>query len=65
MNLGDEKMKVISGILANLGQICIASLVIPFAIGNTQNTPTFIIGSLLAMLFWSASVAFIRDNEKI
>lgn len=63
MELGVEKMKVISGILANLGQVCIASMVVPFAIGNTQSASAFIVGSLLAILFWSASVAFIKNEE--
>lgn len=62
MKLGLEKRKVISGILANLGQVCIASMVVPFAVGNLENISTLIAGSLLAMLFWSLSVAFVNEG---
>lgn len=65
MNFGAEKMKVVSGILANLGQVCVASLVVPFVTGNVERIPVLAAGLFLATLFWSLSVAFIREETHL
>ena len=65
VKLSYEKLKVVSGILSNLGQICVASLVVPFFINAKNNFSVFVFGSLLAILFWSLGIAFVKEKEII
>lgn len=65
VKLSYEKLKIVSGILSNLGQICVASLVVPFFVGSENNLSVFVFGSLLAILFWSLGIAFVKEKETI
>jgi len=60
--LNREQLKVLSGISANLGHICIASIVVPLAIPTIQNNAaaTVVFGSLSALIFWASSILIVR-----
>jgi hypothetical protein len=60
--LSHEQLKTVSGILANLGQVCIASAVFPFVVPRFAPEAALSIfsGALLALFFWALSVAFVK-----
>ena len=58
-----EQLKVISGILANLGHISITSVVLPFILPGYINGAVglILLGSLLAILFWIFSILLVKN----
>lgn len=58
-----EQLKAISGIMAGLGQVCIASAVVPFIVPSFMPNamPTIVAGSLLAILFWTMSITSVKS----
>ena len=58
-----EQIKTLSEILADLGQVSIASVVIPFVIPTFSKDAimTIIIGTLLALLFWTLSILLVKN----
>lgn len=61
--LSIEQLKAIAGILSDLGQICIASVVIPFVFPSFAEDalPTIVLGLLLAIFFWTLSILSVRS----
>ena len=60
--LSSEQLKTLSGILANLGQGCIASAVFPFIVPRfaPEAASSIFSGVLLALFFWTLSIAFVK-----
>lgn len=58
-----EQLKAISAILKDLGQVCIASAVVPFVIPHfISGTASIIfVGALLAILFWTLSIITVKS----
>ncbi len=65
LELQDEQRKVVSDILVNLGNISLASVALPFLVPMTSvgALPAAILGTLLALLFWSLSVVVVKDLD--
>ncbi len=58
-----EQYKTISGILADLGQVCVASAVVPFVIPHfSPDAMASIIGGFMfAIFFFGSSVALVKN----
>ena len=61
--LSSEQIKTASSILADLGQVAIASAVVPFLIPDfrPEAMATIMFGSLLAFLFWTLSIFAVQS----
>ena len=62
--LSSEQIKTLSAILADLGQVSIASVVIPFVIPTFSENAlaTIISGTLVAILLWTLSILFVKNT---
>ena len=65
--LSKEQIRVVSNILLDLGQISVASVVLPFVVPDFHDDawPTIVSGSLLASLFWFLSILSAKKAETI
>ena len=61
--LSSEQIKTTSSILGDLGQVAIASAVVPFVIPDfrPEAMATIMFGSLLALLFWVLSILAVKS----
>ena len=58
------QLKTISEIFSDIGQVCIASMVIPFIIPGFEKDQiaTIILGTSLALLFWTLSILLVKKG---
>jgi len=61
--LSPAQIKNISAIAADLGQVCIASAVVPFVVPQfaPEAVTTIISGLLFAVIFWILSIVFVKN----
>jgi hypothetical protein len=62
-----EQLKVLADILENIGNISLASVVLPYVIPHVQRSEvmTIIGGLVVACLFWTLSVLLVKNNYSI
>lgn len=61
-NLTDTQLKMLAEIIANAGQVCLASIVVPFLFGSaTMNIQLLLIGLTLTAICWLSSLILIKD----
>lgn len=58
----DSQLKALSDIFADIGQVCFASMVVPFLVSGLDSRGAVMLtsGLILAFLFWSASILSVR-----
>ena len=63
--MSSEQIRIVARILADLGQISTASVVVPFLIPTfaSEAITTIISGILMALVFWSLSVLSVKGLQ--
>ena len=61
--LSSEQIKTLSAILADLGQVAVVSIVLPFIFltFSEDAVSKIIFGSLLSLFFWVSSVLLVKN----
>ena len=61
--LSSEQIKTLSAILADLGQVAVVSIVLPFIFPTFSEDAVskIIFGSLLSLFFWVSSVLLVKN----
>jgi hypothetical protein len=63
--IADSQLKALSGIAADIGQVCLASMVMPFVVPILDRSGFWMLvsGLILAFIFWFFSVWVVRSVD--
>lgn len=62
MNLIDARLNRLSEIFMDIGQVCLGSIVIPFAV-NKFSIIGIITGLFFSLAFWTGSVLLVKTKK--
>ena len=64
LKIDQEQKRMLAGILANVGNISIASVALPFIIPefNQDQLMAIIAGLLLAVILWTSSILLVKKD---